>query len=198
MSSNTDNGSAESYAVLQQVQEQIEKSRQDYQRASQVSTLFHSTSKWVLGVLAQNGWLYGRKIIAISNLNNNQQQAEANKAAATITTTMQSKKKEETRSQRRPTRLLEIGAINTELLDASTVNDNATATHNTCDSDEDDDSSVHEEHGGSSVGAMLKNRPIAQIRKQGGGGGDNGRLLQVRAIDIHSSKFYCHYFECFS
>ncbi len=33
--------------------------RSEYQRASQLSTSFHSTSKWVLGNLARKGWLYG-------------------------------------------------------------------------------------------------------------------------------------------
>ena len=33
--------------------------REEYQRASQLSTSFHSTSKWVLGSLARRGWLYG-------------------------------------------------------------------------------------------------------------------------------------------
>jgi 25S rRNA (adenine2142-N1)-methyltransferase len=61
--------------------------RQEYQRASQLSTSHHSTSKWVLGVLAKKGWLHGI--------------ATAEKAS------------------RRQTRLLEVGAINTELLNAA-------------------------------------------------------------------------------
>ena len=59
--------------------------RAEYQRASQVSTSFHSTSKWVLGHLAKIGWLYGIK------------------------------RKD---NPRRTTRILEVGAINTELLDS--------------------------------------------------------------------------------
>lgn len=62
--------------------------RQEYQRASQLSTLYHSTSKWVLGVLANKGWLYG------------------------IATCPE-------KDTRRKTRLLEVGAINTELLNAT-------------------------------------------------------------------------------
>ena len=62
--------------------------REEYQRASQLSTSFHSTSKWVLGSLSRLGWLHGIPLDL--------------------------KKK-----QRRPTRLLEVGAINTELLDAA-------------------------------------------------------------------------------
>ena len=60
--------------------------RAEYQRASQVSTSFHSTSKWVLGHVASKGWLYGIKVAG---------------------------------KQRRTTRILEVGAINTELLDAA-------------------------------------------------------------------------------
>jgi 25S rRNA (adenine2142-N1)-methyltransferase len=61
--------------------------RQEYQRASQLSTSHHSTSKWVLGVLAKKGWLHG-----IATAEN---------------------------APRRQTRLLEVGAINTELLSAA-------------------------------------------------------------------------------
>jgi 25S rRNA (adenine(2142)-N(1))-methyltransferase, Bmt2 len=172
---------------LQRVQEKIEKSRQDYQRASQVSTLFHSTSKWVLGVLAQNGWLYGRKI----------SQDDETKGKNEDITTSESKndakklkKKKKEKQKRRPTRLLEIGAINTELLDAATVFDDHTTAattanrHNTTTSDSDeDDYSIHDDvHGGGSTAAaaLLKNPPSSTR-----GGGD-GRLLQVRALDLHS------------
>ena len=73
-----------------------------YQKASQVSTSFHSTSKWVLSHLSRNGWVYGILVHddATSQLNNNTQATSKKKV-------------------RRPTRLLEVGAINTELLDAS-------------------------------------------------------------------------------
>jgi 25S rRNA (adenine2142-N1)-methyltransferase len=84
-----------------------------YQRASQVSTSYHSTSKWVLGCLAQNGLLYGIDDAAIK--------VSGSIAGDAIFAT--SKKNEEgyirRRPKRRDTRLLEIGAINTELLDAA-------------------------------------------------------------------------------
>ena len=64
----------------------VNEGRPLYQRASQVSTSHHSTSKWILGYLARNGWLYGIK---------------------------------QPTERRRPTRLLEIGAINTELLNVA-------------------------------------------------------------------------------
>mmetsp|Transcript_8960 Transcript_8960/g.24842 ORF Transcript_8960/g.24842 Transcript_8960/m.24842 type:complete len:257 (+) Transcript_8960:115-885(+) len=94
---------------LQQVQEQIDASRADYQRASQVSTAFHSTSKWVIGALAQNGWLYGRKV-------NDKEEGSSETSAQE-----KKKRKKKQKRRRRPTKLLEIGAINTELLDAATV-----------------------------------------------------------------------------
>lgn len=60
--------------------------REAYQQASQLSTSFFSTSKWVLGHLARSGWLYGIH---------------------------------QDRKTRRILQLLEVGAINTELLDAA-------------------------------------------------------------------------------
>lgn len=69
--------------------------RPAYQRASQVSTSYFSTSKkWVLGVLGRNGWLHGIKLSEGDEEN---------------TTT-------ERKKPRRTTRLLEIGAINTDLV----------------------------------------------------------------------------------
>ena len=79
-----------------------------YQKASQVSTSYHSTSKWVLGCLAQNGWLYG-----IADSLANLPKSIANDAAKV------NDGNKRRRTCRRDTRLLEIGAINTELLDAA-------------------------------------------------------------------------------
>ena len=70
--------------------------REAYQIASQVSTSYHSTSKWVLGYLARNGWIYGIK----------QEEVGGSRTG-------------ERRKQRRKTKVLEVGAINTELLDAA-------------------------------------------------------------------------------
>jgi len=75
--------------------------RNEYQRASQLSTSFHSTSKWVLGHLSRLGWLRGMKV-QVDVSTEKQEQA-----------------------CRRRTRILEVGAINTELLDAAA---DATAT----------------------------------------------------------------------
>jgi 25S rRNA (adenine2142-N1)-methyltransferase len=80
-------GDSEQVQILDQSIQEMG-GREEYQRASQVSVSFHSTSKWVLGYLSRNGWLYG----VVPN---------------------------EGTSTRRPTRLLEVGAISTELLDAA-------------------------------------------------------------------------------
>ena len=85
--------------------------RIEYQRASQLSTSFHSTSKWVLGHLANNGWLYGIKIEA----NSQYSEGESNSKGKSTTTDVQKRK----RNSRRATRILEVGAINTELLDVA-------------------------------------------------------------------------------
>lgn len=69
--------------------------RNEYQRASQLSTSFHSTSKWVLGHLSRLGWLRGIKV------------------QGDVLTEKQE------RACRRHTRILEVGAINSELLDAA-------------------------------------------------------------------------------
>ena len=81
-----------------------------YQKASQVSTSFHSTSKWVLGYLSRNGWVYG---IPVSE---DEAEEETETTAAKEKCKSNSRKR---RKERHPTRLLEIGAINTQLLDAS-------------------------------------------------------------------------------
>ena len=77
-----------------------------YQKASQVSTSYHSTSKWVLGCLAQNGWLYGVD-------------DSAPKASEIVTDGAKYEPTIARRAKRRDALLLEIGAINTELLDAA-------------------------------------------------------------------------------
>lgn len=132
--------------------------RRLYQRASQISTSYHSTSKWVLGFLAQNGWLYGirtttncsnhssndddcihnndtiaSKIIQTNNNNNrnddssnvdddddddeddNKSMKEQRELLKQCNTVQQQKRKQ----QRRITKILEVGAINTELLDTA-------------------------------------------------------------------------------
>lgn len=83
---------------IQEIDEELTKlgGRQEYQRASQLSTSHHSTSKWVIGKLAQAGWLYGIR-----------EEHDTRK------------EKKKRKVPRRKTRLLEVGAINTELLTAA-------------------------------------------------------------------------------
>jgi len=87
--------------------------RTEYQRASQLSTSFHSTSKWVLGHLANNGWLYGIKT------NADVVKSEIHIASTGRITTKHGHRRK--RNPRRTTRILEVGSINTELLDAAGI-----------------------------------------------------------------------------
>jgi hypothetical protein len=123
--------------------------REEYQRASQLSTSFHSTSKWVLGSLARNGWLYGTAIMENDNNDNNDNND-----------TPQSSSTKTRKRLRRNTRLLEVGAINTELLDAAM--ETVAANTNDKQSTNDDDDEEDEEE---------------RVPKY---------KLDVRAIDIHS------------
>jgi hypothetical protein len=77
--------------------------REEYQRASQLNTSLFSTSKWVLGILGRWGWLDGLSTDGNASLDGDRQQQKSSP-----------KKK-----PRRDVRLLEIGAINTQLLDAA-------------------------------------------------------------------------------
>jgi 25S rRNA (adenine2142-N1)-methyltransferase len=129
---------------VKQCDQQLEEmgGREEYQRASQLSTSFHSTSKWVLGNLARNGWLYGTPVIENENDNSDTSQSSSTKTK---------------KRPRRNTRLLEVGAINTELLDAAM----ATVAATTNDKQSTDDEDEEEEQ-------VLKYK------------------IDVRAIDIHS------------
>ena len=104
--------------------------REEYQRASQLSTSFHSTSKWVIGSLAQRGWLYGIPQAAndTRQMEGDRQQIHQQKQQQEEETDQRTdddnndnfkKKKRKKRQLRRATRILEVGAINTELLDAA-------------------------------------------------------------------------------
>lgn len=96
--------------------------REEYQRASQLSTSFHSTSRWVLGYLARNGWLYGipeeqgSRDATKNELQNKDSSKTEDIEINTFSHSSQSAKKKATR---RKLKLLEVGAINTELLRAA-------------------------------------------------------------------------------
>lgn len=87
--------------------------REEYQRASQLSTSFHSTSKWVLGKLAQKGWLHGITIVQDDDDDDSNEEEEEEGEGKKN----ELRKRQRRKRKRRPTRLLEVGAINTELLD---------------------------------------------------------------------------------
>jgi 25S rRNA (adenine2142-N1)-methyltransferase len=126
-----------------------------YQRASQISTSYHSTSKWVLGCLARNGWLYG---IVDRNDCKCTTTARTEIAEEIDAESKLCRGSHSRRMDRRPTRLLEIGAINTELLDAAA----ATVSQTTIET--------------------AKNENGHQQYKA-----DNMKYrLQVRSIDLHS------------
>jgi 25S rRNA (adenine2142-N1)-methyltransferase len=78
--------------------------RDAYQQASQVSTSFHSTSKWILGYLARIGWLYG---------------VPENKDDEPDGGEMGLNRRRRRRRQRQKLKVLEVGAINTQLIDAA-------------------------------------------------------------------------------
>lgn len=78
--------------------------REEYQRASQMNTSMFSTSKWVLGILGKWGWLEGLPF-------------ERTNSSITATHERNSETKE--KLNRREVQLLEVGAINTQLIDAA-------------------------------------------------------------------------------
>jgi hypothetical protein len=116
--------------------EVVEAARVEYQRASQVSTAFHSTSKWVLAELSIRGWVYGIPQTDDERLEqpassdriptSNRLPLEITSTASIIDTDTKESlpktsiaKRSKKRIPRRPLQLLEIGAINTQLLDAA-------------------------------------------------------------------------------
>ena len=91
--------------TVSSLQKQIKEmgGREEYQRASQLSTKFHSTSKWVLGELGQIGWLHGGLM---------------NSTTYTKSITKGGKCDNNKTPCVRPVNVLEVGAINSELVDA--------------------------------------------------------------------------------
>ena len=155
-------------ATLQELDDKIEAigGRKTYQEASQLSTSFHSTSKWVLGVLQRKGWLYGIRVpeTVDSCVDNNNDEGdhrtEQKKREIGSNDKKDCKKKtSKKKRQRRDANLLEIGAINTELLDAA---ERATESYAVA-TDAADPAAIAEEEN-----STKKYR------------------LKVRAIDIHS------------
>jgi 25S rRNA (adenine(2142)-N(1))-methyltransferase, Bmt2 len=105
--------------ALSRSMDELEALRIDYQRASQVSTSYFSTSKWVLGCLIQNGWFYGIRVAGNNSVQKNAAGEEDHDILLNQQEEGERKKQCRKKKERRPTRILEIGAINTELLDAA-------------------------------------------------------------------------------
>lgn len=126
---------------VKKLEQEIEEmgGRQEYQRASQLSTKFHSTSKWVLKILRQRGWTAGggKSTITTSSSDVLAEPDDNTTTTGDIPTTTSNMYKDnedivkvnrddnhfnnmgKTNPMARPTYILEIGAINTELIDAS-------------------------------------------------------------------------------
>ena len=160
--------------------------REEYQRASQLSTSFHSTSKWVIGNLARRGWLYGITDDAGRGENDDNGQRHLptdqqgdNINQQTINSPNHLKKdKRRKRPRRRATRLLEVGAINTELLDAASSPSLMTSGDQEYkDSTNDSQDDMQEER-----------RPATHFESERQYHVSNKNYnLHVRAIDIHST-----------
>ena len=86
--------------------------REEYQKASQLNTELFSTSKWVLGILGRWGWLDGLKTTPAPDTSCDGTRSNALKHDS-------QKKRKEDKTPRRDVQLLEVGAINTQLLDAA-------------------------------------------------------------------------------
>lgn len=108
--------------------EVVEAARVEYQRASQVSTTYHSTSKWVLADLSLRGWVYGipqtiderLEPVATQPKTVNSTAADATDDVKASSSKASTRQRTKQRVPRRPAELMEIGAINTQLLDAAT------------------------------------------------------------------------------
>ncbi|KAL3810466.1 hypothetical protein ACHAXA_010160 [Cyclostephanos tholiformis] len=87
--------------------------REEYQRASQMNTLLFSTSKWLLGVLGRWGWLDGLPVSF------DIERGSADEVKSNVTHVHGEKKDGRGKSRRRDVRLLEVGAINTQLIEAA-------------------------------------------------------------------------------
>jgi 25S rRNA (adenine2142-N1)-methyltransferase len=98
--------------------------RDEYQRASQLSTKFHSTSKWVLGELGKRKWLHGIELGVQHDNHNDDDDMDADTQQEQQEEKMTRKKdgtKNKKRSKsksKRAVKILEVGAINAELIDA--------------------------------------------------------------------------------
>lgn len=127
--------------------------REEYQRASQMNTSLFSTSKWVLGIFGRWGWLDG---LAPGKDTKTDSPDDAHAG----------KKRKKEKVPRRNVRLLEVGAINTQLLDAA-ARTRPIKTHTTNNEDKSGDTDGQ------------ANTPVHQKERV--------YHLDVKAIDIRST-----------
>mmetsp|Transcript_564 Transcript_564/g.926 ORF Transcript_564/g.926 Transcript_564/m.926 type:complete len:362 (-) Transcript_564:66-1151(-) len=144
-------------AVVADTERQIAEmgGREEYQRASRLSTSYHSTSRWVLSVLTRRAWLPLGIPLMNEKISTHQVKDED----------CDSKDAKDKR-MRRTVKLLEIGAINTELLDAA--------------------SKYERLLGGKTVGAHRSNTLHASKYNDKRSHDKIEPPLSVRAIDINS------------
>ena len=105
-------GDAEGVAEAEKAIESIG-GREAYQKASQLSTSHHSTSRWVLGVLGSKGWLQGINVSAPAAADDDNDNTSDGRDKQSTS------RKKRKKIPKRNVRLLEVGAINRELLDAA-------------------------------------------------------------------------------
>jgi len=113
------------HATVDRLNSQVEAMWEDYQEASRLSTKFHSTSRWVLRVLSEL-----KLLVCNSSSRNCFENGSTFATGDEMTTTIPlnhadnigtaSESDESLQSSRfRPLKLLEVGAINTELIEAA-------------------------------------------------------------------------------
>lgn len=166
--------------------------RKQYQRASQISTSYHSTSKWIIGYLKQMGWLYGRPIT------NQQQQQIDNEQIIDSKMGTSTKKRKLKQEERRTTQILEIGAINLDLWNASNATTTTTTIASLDDkniqdhsnrSDDDNDDIVPNGSNFIPTNNNNNNDNNIEYKTQQQQHNDSSKKkynIHVRAIDIHS------------
>jgi hypothetical protein len=100
--------------------------REEYQRASQLNTSLFSTSKWVLGILGRWGWLDGLPVTSdkhdVCGVGDDDDDCNSDDEEEDFNNINRRRKENEKKIEkvrRRDVRLLEVGAINTQLIEAA-------------------------------------------------------------------------------
>ncbi|KAL7536916.1 hypothetical protein ACHAXR_007476 [Thalassiosira sp. AJA248-18] len=169
-----DNLSSRQIALMDEVKKWNDKissigGREEYQRASQMNTSLFSTSKWVLGILGKWGWLDGLPILYDDDSGSLCNTLDKDTDADTTDNYRKIKSKKE----KRDVKLLEVGAINTQLIDAAART--RTGKNNASNNNEQRQTDNHVSADGISL-------PTNQT-----GSGVRVYHLDVTAIDIRST-----------